>query len=290
MRLEKLEFGREPTASLRSKRRRSPSVSELWGYGALWSPEAVGREAFSAAAWLLANTSTLTIASGIANIYARDAFAAAAAQKGLCEQSGGRFLLGLGVSHVPLVEGVRKLVYGKPLATMRAYLEAMAAAPYHSVQPATPPTTVLAALGPKMLQLSAELADGAHPYSVTPEHTRQARELLGAGKLLCVEQAAILATNPADARATARQFLSIYLDLPNYVDNWRRLGFRDTDFAGGGSDRLVDALIVWGDEQAIRARIDEHWQAGADHVCIQAIGPNGAGPTTTCSLCSLRSS
>jgi probable F420-dependent oxidoreductase len=245
---------------------------EAWGYGALWTPEAVGREVLSACAWLLANTSSLIIASGIANIYARDSFSAAAAQKGLNEQSGGRFLLGLGVSHIPLVEGVHKLQYGKPVATMRAYLRAMADAPYQSVPPAAAPKTVVAALGPKMLELAAELADGAHPYNVTPEHTRQARALLGAGKLLCVEQAAILETSPTDARAIARRFLDIYLGLPNYVDNWRRLGFTDADFAGGGSDRLVDALFAWGDEKAIRARIDEHWQAGADHVCIQAVG------------------
>src|ERR1700722_1372577 len=245
---------------------------EAWGYGALWIPEAVGREAFSASAWLLASTNNLIVASGIANIYARDSFSAAAAQKGLNEQSGGRFLLGLGVSHIPLVEGVRKLQYGKPVATMRAYLLAMAEASYKSVPPPAAPKTVLAALGPKMLELSAESADGAHPYNVTPEHTRQARALLGAGKLLCVEQAAILETNPAEARAIARRFLAIYLGLPNYVGNWRRLGFTDADFAGGGSDRLVDALIVWGDEKAIRARIDEHWQAGADHVCVQAVG------------------
>jgi len=246
---------------------------EAWGYGALWISEAVGREAFSACAWLLANTRTLIIASGIANIYARDSFSAAAAQKGLNEQSGGRFLLGLGVSHIPLVEGVRKLQYGsKPVATMRAYLRAMAEVPYQSVPPAATPKTVLAALGPKMLELSAASADGAHPYNVTPEHTRLARAILGPGKLLCVEQGAILETNSAAARAMARRFLAIYLGLPNYVDNWRRLGFTDADFAGGGSDRLVDALIVWGDEKAIRKRIDEHWQAGADHVCVQAIG------------------
>jgi probable F420-dependent oxidoreductase len=221
----------------------------------------------------LANTSTLIVASGIANIYARDAYSAAAARNGLNEQSGGRFLLGLGVSHIPLVEGLRKHQYGKPVATMRTYLRAMVEAPYKSVPPAAAPKTVLAALGPKMLELCAELADGAHPYNVTPEHTRQARAILGADKLLCVEQAAVLETNPAQARAMARRFLSIYLGLPNYADNWRRLGFTDADIAGGGSDRLVDALIVWGDETAIRARIDEHWQAGADHVCVQAIGP-----------------
>jgi probable F420-dependent oxidoreductase len=245
---------------------------EAWGYGALWFPEATGREAFSASAWLLANTTKLVVATGIANIYARDAFAAAAAQKGLNEQSGGRFLLGLGVSHIPLVEGVRHLKYGKPVATMRAYLQAMASSRYGSLAPAATPQTVLAALGPKMLELSGDLADGAHPYNVPPEHTQQAREILGPGKHLCVEQGAVLETNPAKARAAARRFLSIYLGLPNYVENWKRLGFSDADVAGGGSDRLIDSVIVWGDEQAIRTRIDAHWQAGADHVCVQAIG------------------
>lgn len=248
---------------------------EGWGYGALWIPEGVGREVFSAAAWLLASTRTLNIASGIANIYARDAVSAAAAQKGLNEQSGGRFLLGLGVSHIPLVEGVRRHQYGKPVTTMRAYLEAMAAAPYRSVAPASAPKTVLAALGPKMLQLAGERADGALPYNVTPEHTQQARALLPAGKLLCVEQGAILESDPAEARAIGRQFVSFYMGLPNYVDNWKRLGFTDQDLAGGGSDRLIDAVIAWGDEQAIRARIEQHWQAGADHVCVQAVTRSG---------------
>jgi probable F420-dependent oxidoreductase len=248
---------------------------EAWGYGALWTPEAVGREVFSASAWLLANTTRLIVASGIANIYARDSFAAAAAQKGLNEQSGDRFLLGLGVSHIPLVKDMRQHEYGKPVATMRAYLEGMAAAPYKSVAPRSPPQTVLAALGPKMLELASERADGAHPYNVPPEHTREAREIIGTNKLLCVEQAAILETDGSRARALARQFLDIYMGLPNYVNNWRRLGFSDPDFAGGGSDRLIDTVVAWGDEKAIRKRIDEHWQAGADHVCVQAIGAGG---------------
>jgi probable F420-dependent oxidoreductase len=248
---------------------------EAWGYGALWIPEGIGREVFTSSAWLLANTRDLTVASGIANIYARDPIAAAAAQKGLNEQSSGRFLLGLGVSHIPFVEGVRRHDYGKPVATMRTYLDAMAEAPYGSVPPADKPKTVLAALGPKMLELSAKKADGAHPYNVTPEHTREARVILGSGKLLCVEQAAILETEPSKARAMGRQFLAIYLGLPNYVNNWKRMGFADEDVAGGGSDRLIDAVIAWGNEKAIRARIDEHWQAGADHVCVQAIGENG---------------
>jgi probable F420-dependent oxidoreductase len=245
---------------------------EAWGYGALWIPEAVGREAFSACSWLLANTTTLIVATGIANIYARDAFSAAAAQKGLNEQSDGRFLMGLGVSHVPLVEGLRHLQYGKPVATMRSYLQAMAGCAYRSVLPAATPQTILAALGPKMLELSGQLTDGAHPYNVPPEHTRQAREILGPGKLLCVEQGAILETEPSKARATARRFLAVYMGLPNYVENWKRLGFSDADVAGQGSDRLIDSVIVWGDERAIRSRIEAHWQAGADQVCVQAIG------------------
>ncbi len=272
MKLEKLGVWAGPDALSAADAATFAKRVEAWGFGALWIPEAFGREVFSSSAWLLANTVSLIIATGIANIYARDSFSAAAAQKGLNEQSGGRFLLGLGVSHIPLVEGVRQHHYGKPVATMRSYLQAMAKSTYKSVPPSAAPKTVLAALGPKMLELSAELADGAHPYNVTPEHTHEARAILGAGKLLCVEQGAILETNPAQARTIARRFLSVYMGLPNYVNNWRRLGFGDDDFAGGGSDRLVDAVIVWGDEKAIRARIDKHWQAGADHVCIQAIG------------------
>jgi probable F420-dependent oxidoreductase len=257
---------------------------ESWGYGALWIPEAVGRETLSACAWLLANTSDLVVASGIANIYARDPMTAAAGQKGLNEQSGGRYILGLGVSHKPLVEGVRRLEYGNPIAAMRAYLQGMAKAPYQSVLPAETPKTVLAALGPKMLELAAQLADGAHPYNVTPEHTRVARSILGSGKLLCVEQAAILETDAAKARAIARQFLSLYFGLPNYVNNWKRLGFTDADVSAGGSDRLIDALIAWGDEKTIRARLDEHWQAGADHVCVQALGDQGQSDERLLSL------
>jgi probable F420-dependent oxidoreductase len=181
-------------------------------------------------------------------------------------------VLGLGVSHAPLVKDLRQHEYGKPVTTMRTYLQAMASAPYRSVPPSSPPQTVLAALGPKMLELAAELTDGAHPYNVTPEHTQEARSILGKGKVLCVELGVILETDAAQARAIARKFLNLYMGLPNYVNNWRRLGFGDADFAGGGSDRLIDAVIAWGDEKAIRARIEQHRQAGADHICIQPIG------------------
>lgn len=249
---------------------------EGWGYAALWTPESRGRNALVHSSWLLANTTKLTVATGIANIYARDAMATANGQRGLAEQSGGRFLLGLGVSHVPLVSTLRGHTYGKPVATMRAYLEAMKAAPYAAPPPAEPPKTVIAALGPKMLELAASHADGAHPYNVPPEHTAEARRILGKDKLLYTEQMILLSTDPAQARAGARAALGHYLSLPNYVNNWRRLGFGDADFAGGGSDKFLDAIVAWGDETAIRRRIQAHWDAGADHVCIQPLHPDDA--------------
>jgi probable F420-dependent oxidoreductase len=250
---------------------------EGWGYGALWQPETLGRNVLVASSWLLANTRRLTVATGIASIYARDAGAAHAARQGLAEQSGGRFLLGLGVSHAPMVEGMRGHHYGKPVAAMRAYLEAMGRAPYMAPPPAEPPKTVIAALGPRMLELAGELCDGAHTYNVTPEHTADARRRLGAGKLLCVEHKVLLETDPAKARAAARRTLRGYLGLRNYQENWRRLGFGEADWSDEGSDRLVDAIVAWGDEAAIRARIQQHWDAGADHVCVQPLTAQGFG-------------
>ena len=244
---------------------------EELGYGAVWYGEAIGREALTKAGLLLAGTKRIVIATGIANIYGRDPVTMAAGQKTLAEAYPNRFLLGLGVSHVPLVEKVRGHSYDKPVPTMRAYLDAMDQAPYQAVSPPSKPPRVLAALGPLMLKLSAERADGAHPYNSTPEHTRQARELLGPGPYLCPEQAVVLETDPAKARAIARKFLAIYLGLPNYTNNWLRLGFKDNDISGGGSDRLVDAVIAWGDLKAVLNRIREHHAAGADHVCIQVL-------------------
>jgi probable F420-dependent oxidoreductase len=154
---------------------------------------------------------------------------------------------------------------------MRGYLQAMRTALYAAPPPPEPPLTIIAALGPRMLALAAELADGAHPYNVPPPHTAEARRLLGPNKLLCPEQMVVLGTNPSEARRIARAALSRYRQLENYVNNWRRLGFGDNDLGGGGSDRFLDANVAWGDEAAIRARIQEHWDAGADHVCIQPI-------------------
>jgi probable F420-dependent oxidoreductase len=244
---------------------------EELGYGALWFGEAMGREALTKAALLLAGTKRIVIATGIANIYGRDPVTMAAAQKTLAEAYPNRFLLGLGVSHVPLVETLRGHRYDKPVPTMRAYLDAMDNAPYHAVPPASKPPRVLAALGPLMLKLSAERADGAHPYNTTPKHTAQARELLGQGPYLCPEQAVVLETDPAKARAIARKFLAIYLTLPNYTNNFLRMGFEEADISNGGSDRLIDAVIAWGDLKTVLNRIREHHAAGADHVCIQVL-------------------
>lgn len=252
---------------------------EKWGYSALWIPESVGRNALVHASWLLANTSKLVIATGIANIYARDPMGAVTGQNTLNEQSGNRFLLGLGVSHAPSVEKVRGHTYGKPVATMRAYLEAMAKVSYDAPKPSERPRTVLAALGPKMLELSRDRADGAHPYFATVEHTAEARAILdngvGKGKWLCVEQMVLLDTDSVRARATARKQAARYLALPNYRNNLLRLGFSAADVDNGGSDKVIDAVIAWGDENAIRARIQAQWDAGADQVCVQALHPEG---------------
>ncbi|HMD47975.1 MAG TPA: LLM class F420-dependent oxidoreductase [Bryobacteraceae bacterium] len=244
---------------------------EELGYGALWFGEALGREVLTNAGMLLAATKRIVIATGIANIYARDAVAMSSGQKTLAEAYPNRFLLGLGVSHIPLVEQLRGHRYEKPVATMRTYLDAMDKAPYNSVPPPTKPARVLAALGPKMLELSGERADGAHPYNTNPEHTAEARRILGPKPYLCPEQAVVLETDPEKARAVARAFLGFYLTLPNYANNFLRLGFDETDFANGGSNRLIDSIIAWGDLNAIRNRIREHHSAGADHVCIQVL-------------------
>jgi probable F420-dependent oxidoreductase len=244
---------------------------EELGYGALWFGEAFGRDALVNSGLLLAATQRMVVATGIANIYARDAMAMACGQKTLAEAYPNRFLLGLGVSHIPLVEQLRGHVYDKPVATMRAYLDLMDKAPYGSVPPATMPVRVLAALGPKMVELSGERADGAHPYNVNPEHTAEARRILGPKPYLCPEQAVVLEADAEKARGIGRAFLGFYLTLPNYANNLLRLGFNEGDFKDGGSNKLIDAIVAWGDLDAIRKRIGEHHAAGADHVCIQVL-------------------
>src|SRR5262245_3896938 len=248
---------------------------EAWGYSALWFPEAVGRDPFALISFLAAQTKKLVFATGIANIYARDAVSLRAIQQTVGELSGNRFVLGLGVSHAPMVSGLRGHTYGKPVATMRAYLEAMEKAVYMGQAPSQETPIVLAALRENMLRLAAERCAGAHPYNVTPEHTARARAILGAGPTLAPEQMVLRETDPAKARAIARKNLAIYLTLPNYQNGWRWLGFGEEDFASGGSDRLIDAVVAWADGGAIAARIQAHYDAGADHVCIQPFRADG---------------
>jgi probable F420-dependent oxidoreductase len=260
-------FEQQPAGKVRA------AVAELeqLGYGAVWYSEAFGRESLTQAGLLLSATSHIVVASGITNIYGRDPVAMAAAQKTLSEGYPERFVLGLGVSHVPLVEQQRGHAYHeKPVAKMREYLDAMDSAAYGAIPPQST-YRVLAALGPKMLELAAKSTNGAHTYNVTPEHTATARKLMGVEPWLCAEQAVVMETDPARARKIARTFLALYLTLPNYTNNFLRLGFTEEDCKGEGSDRLIDAIVAWGDSGAIRSRIEAHLSAGADHVCIQAL-------------------
>jgi probable F420-dependent oxidoreductase len=242
------------------------------GYAALWFGEAPGgKEAFTRAAILLGATRSLVIATGIASIWGRDPLNTSSAIRTIGETFPGRFVAGLGVSHPPAVE-MRGYDYQSPLATTRTYLTEMAAVTHASPEPPERAPVVLAALRPRMLELARDAADGAHPYFVPVEHTRRAREILGGGKLLAPELAVVLEPDPVEARRLARQHTgSFYLSAPNYVRNLEWLGFADADLAGGGSDALVDAVVAWGDEAAIVARIEEHLAAGADHVCLQPV-------------------
>lgn len=246
------------------------------GWDALWFGEAYGREAFTAAALYLGASRRMAVATGIASIYGRDAVAANAAARLLEALHPGRFVLGLGVSHAPLVERMRGHAYGRPLAAMAEYLDALDAARCLAASSERAPGRVLAALGPRMLELSRDRAQGAHPYLVTPEHTAQARQVLGDGPLLAVEQAVVLSDDPDVVRERAHWHLEIYTGLPNYRNSWLRQGFTPDDFVRGGSDRLKAALVVGGDEQAVLDRVRAHLDAGADHVCVQVLGPDAA--------------
>jgi len=243
--------------------------AEKLGYGAMWIPEAVGREPFAHSAYLAAHTERIVFATGIANIWARDPITMSAASKTVADVSDGRFLLGIGVSHKPLVSNLRGHSYDKPYSYMREYLPKIKSALYRAPMPKEPVPIVLAALHPKMLQLSATEADGTHTYFVPPEHTAKARFAIGPKPWICAAQAIILETDPAKARAAARTYMKTYVPrLPNYTNNLKALGWKDEEFANGCSDRLVDAIVAWGNEEQIRARIDAHLKAGATHVCI----------------------
>ncbi|MEQ8232411.1 MAG: TIGR03620 family F420-dependent LLM class oxidoreductase [Gammaproteobacteria bacterium] len=252
---------------------------EELGYSTLWYPEAFNYETFALGGYLLAQSRKLVVASGIANIYARDPAASVMGHNSLNALYDGRFVLGLGVSHAPLVSDVRGHEYKRPLATMRRYLydmdrawDALGGAP--AVK-----QVVLAALGPQMTRLSAERTLGAFPYNITPDQVALSRAAMdGKGALIC-EQKVCLCEDPARARAAARAALAPYLPLPNYFKNWFRLGFDESDLADGGSDRLMDAMVLWGSAAQIRDKLAAYVEAGADQVVIQPIRADGqAGP------------
>jgi probable F420-dependent oxidoreductase len=252
---------------------------ERLGYPSVWIPESLGsKEVFAHSALLLAGSEKAIVAPGIANIHARDPMAMATGARALGEAWPGRFVLGIGVSHAPSVK-LRGGDYGKPIEQMTAYLDAMAAAQYAGPEAGEAVPLVLAALGPRMLELAAARADGAHPYFVPIEHTQFARETLGAEACLAVEQTAVLSTDADTARRIGRAFARHYLALPNYANNLRRLSWSDEDIANDGSDRLIDAVIAWGDVDAIVARVKAHLDAGADHVCVQLRAESSADPS-----------
>jgi probable F420-dependent oxidoreductase len=253
------------------------AVEDL-GFPAIWMPESIGsKEVFVHSAILLGGTQRAIVAPGIANIYARDPMAMANGAKALAEAYPGRFVLGMGVSHAPSVES-RGATYGKPIETMTTYLDAMAAAQYAAPEPDPPVPLVLAALGPKMLELAAARADGAHPYFVPVEHTSVARRHLGPEPFLGVEMTAVLTSDRDAGLRVARGFAKNYLALPNYANNLRRLGWSDDDVADEGSEALVDAVVAIGDVDAIVARARAHLDAGADHVCVQVREEKSADP------------
>ncbi len=256
-----------------SRAAEAASELEALGYTALWLPDA-GGDLFAAVENVMAATRTVTVATGILNLWLRDPAETAARHARLTQAHGPRFLVGIGVSHQPLVEGMGVGVYEHPLERMRRYLDDLDAA--------TPPLArgdrVLAALRPRMTALARERSAGIHPYLVTVEHTARARQDLGPGPLLAPELGVALEADAGRARALARAHLAIYITLPNYTGNWLRMGFDEHDLADGGSDRLVDALVAWGDEDAIAARVAAHRQAGADHVCVQVLTDDPTAP------------
>ncbi len=254
-------------------------VEEL-GYGALWIPDAFGRDPFVHAALLFQHTTRLVIATGVVNIHLREAQATACAQRELHDQSGGRFLLGLGVSHQTAVEPLFGKPYPPPLPSMREYLEKMDNAMWWGPELDGEPPVILAALGPLMLKFAAEKTLGAHPFFAPPENTRRSREIMGEEAWLCPEQKVLLESDPERARARARQAMAGPLTMPNYRRNLMRCGFAEAELDNGGSDRVVDAVVAWGDEAALVERVREHWAAGATHVCVQPLDvKDGARPS-----------
>jgi probable F420-dependent oxidoreductase len=247
---------------------------EKLGYGSFWFPEGFGRDPFALATHILSLTDRLVVGTGIANVWKREPVTMIGAARTLVELFPDRFILGIGISHGPMMAQLG-INYSKPVTYMRNYLERMKAAPYTAPRAKFDPPIVIAALMPKMLQLAAAETNGAFPVYVTPEQTARMRAAVGADKWICVQQAALLEKDPAKARRAGRKVLAFYLTLRNYLSSFRNMGFGDADFADGGSDRLVDGLIAWGDELAIRARVATHYKAGATHVSLTVVPAEG---------------
>jgi probable F420-dependent oxidoreductase len=247
---------------------------ERLGYSALWFAEVTGRESFSFASYLLSQTDRLVVATGIAVVFAYEPAATASATRTLAELFEDRFILGLGVSN-KMGNSRRGIPYGKPYSFMRAYLAKMQATPYDAPKPQSEPPIVLAGMMPKMLHLAATETQGTHTYFTTAEQVAGVRTAIGPGPWLCAELAVMLETDAAKARAAARRYMQVYLSIDHYVKRLRDVGFGDEDFTNGGSDRLVDALIAWGPEDTLHKRIAAYYSAGASHVCILPLSPNG---------------
>jgi len=241
------------------------------GYDTLWYPESRGYESFSVAGYMLSQTSTLKLGSSIASIYARDAFTARRGMISLNDLYGGRFILGLGVSHVPMVEGLRGHTYEKPVPAMRGYLEGIAKG---EAKAAEFPICI-AALRPLMLKLAAQVTRGALPYNTIPKHTAEAAKILGPDKWLVAEQKVTIETDPVRARALGREELSRYMVLDNYRNAWLEMGFTEADLANGGSDAFIDQMVLWGSAEQVKTKLQAHFDAGATHVAIQPVHPAG---------------
>ncbi len=244
---------------------------EKWGYRVVWSPEAWGREPFAHGSYLLANTDSLIYATGISNIWFRDPVTMAAAAKTLAEFAPNRFILGIGVSHRSLVEDWRGHTYAKPFSYLSKYIPKMKDALYRAVAPEAEPPLVIAALHPKSLNLAAREAQGTHTYLCLPEHTTNARAVMGPDAWVCPSQIVILEKDASKARSRAREHLSFYASQENYQRILRAQGFSDTDFENGGSDRLIDMVVAWGTEEQIQDKIDAQLAAGATHVCMMPL-------------------
>jgi probable F420-dependent oxidoreductase len=244
---------------------------ERLGYDTLWYPESRGYESLAVGGFMLGQTTRLKLGSSIASIYARDAFTSRRGLLSLQTLYGDRFILGLGVSHLPMVEGIRGHKYEKPVPAMRAYLEGITKGQAGS--DSWP--LAIAALGPLMLKLAGSHTRGALPYNTTPQHTAEAARILGPGKWLVAEQKVTLETDAAKARALGRKELSRYMTLDNYRNNWLRLGFSESELANGGSDRFIDAMVLWGDKAKVQQGLRAHIAAGATQVCIQPVHEDG---------------